>query len=259
MPFDIVFRTDDLTKWGSGKGTNLLPAEVDDNFWALLTRLDYLVNNPVQANNIVNITFENGVLTFTMGDGTSYAVPFPSMMIQWAGEWQAGATYRSYIDLFSVSGSGVYFTLQTHTSVAPFNPDATINAQAVYALMMPAPAVQPYDLSMYYSARVLGDSVVLFEHVVARPLVMPTGLPSSQAVFRVGTSTAAISLPIEVNGTQVGSIDFDAAGSPGTFTFTADVNINVGDRITIWSDSVADDTAQGLAVTLVLQYQQPTS
>ena len=44
MPLPILFRTTDLLKWGAGKGVNLTPEEVDENFWQLWTLLDNLTN-----------------------------------------------------------------------------------------------------------------------------------------------------------------------------------------------------------------------
>jgi hypothetical protein len=34
-----VYRTDDVARWGAGKGSNLTPAEVDVNFWGIIQRL----------------------------------------------------------------------------------------------------------------------------------------------------------------------------------------------------------------------------
>jgi len=251
MPYDILFRTDDLTRWGYGKGVNLLPSEVDANFWTLLQKYEMVLANPVQPREIVSVTYENGGFRVYMSDATHYDVPFPSFVFQWQGEWAAGVAYRAYVDIFSVQDFGVYMTLQNHTSVAPFDPGAVVGGVSCYALMM-ASTVEPYDLAMYYSARILGDSSVLFQHVAARALLMPADLPGSFARLRIGTSTASISFAIEVNGTAVGSFDFDVIGANPTVTFVSDVTLNAGDVLVIRAPFTEDATAEGLSVTLAL-------
>jgi len=251
MPYDLLFRTDDLTKWGTGKGVNLLPSEVDDNFWTLLQKISQILASPVQPVQITGITFQSSSFRFYMSNATYYDVPFPPFVLQWRGEWTAGATYNGNVDVVSVTGQGIYWTLQTHVADATFDPNRVIGGQFVYALMMTSD-VQPYDLSMYYSARILGDSSVLFQHVVARDLIMPANLPGSFARLRVGTSTALIYFAIEVNGTAVGSIDFGVIGSNPTVTFTNAVNLFAGDVLVIRAPFTEDATAEGLSVTLAL-------
>ena len=50
----IVYRTDGA--WGSGKGSNLAPAEADNNFYDLDGRLTYIEDNPVLPIEPISIT-----------------------------------------------------------------------------------------------------------------------------------------------------------------------------------------------------------
>lgn len=69
----LVYRT--AGAWGAGKGANLVPAEIDSNFWDHEQRIDTLETTPPEPNQISNITQTGNTITVHLQDGTSYG-PF---------------------------------------------------------------------------------------------------------------------------------------------------------------------------------------
>lgn len=110
--------------WGAGKGSNLTPAEVDENFYELRTDLDDVIANPPTANSIETITASGFTWTVTLTDGTELdPLPVPVVYTVWRGDWTPLTLY-SAADLFRVEDQGIFAVLQDHTSAATFDPDA---------------------------------------------------------------------------------------------------------------------------------------
>lgn len=65
MTITITYRGDG--DWGTGKGGNLTPAEVDANFWALVQAVEDLGEGPAPAE-IATITLSGTQLTITLSD-----------------------------------------------------------------------------------------------------------------------------------------------------------------------------------------------
>ena len=61
----MYFRTTDNAKWGAGKGSNLTPVEVDENFWDLDQRTTALEASPPAPVGIAQVTVTGS--TFTIG------------------------------------------------------------------------------------------------------------------------------------------------------------------------------------------------
>lgn len=69
----LTFRT--AGPWGVGKGANLEPSEVDENFNALDEAVEGLIADPPTAIGIGDITVEGNLLTITLTDATVFG-PF---------------------------------------------------------------------------------------------------------------------------------------------------------------------------------------
>ncbi|MGR9317278.1 hypothetical protein ACU8LZ_12605 [Rhizobium leguminosarum] len=69
----LIFRT--AGAWGAGKGSNLTPAEVDENFHDLDCRVTDLEDNPPTANQIADITQDGNQITIVMDDASTFG-PF---------------------------------------------------------------------------------------------------------------------------------------------------------------------------------------
>ena len=70
----IIYRTDGA--WGTGKGSNLTPAEVDGNFHDLDGRVETIESNPTQPYQISNITKSGYAITIHLSDGVTEFGPY---------------------------------------------------------------------------------------------------------------------------------------------------------------------------------------
>jgi hypothetical protein len=120
---DITFRT--LGPWGSGKGANLQPSEVDANFWSLAEAIVTLQNNPALPVGIAGISVSGTQMTILLTDGTTMG-PFslPVLTFRWRDEWQSLTTY-AVLDVFKVTNDGIYLVQIGHTSGEFFDPALT--------------------------------------------------------------------------------------------------------------------------------------
>ena len=115
----MLYRTQDLARWGAGKGSNLLPVEVDENNWEIEGRLQSVEAAALEAaNGIANVTVTGSQMTVYLEDGTALG-PFtlPTAMIRYRGDWTVSTVY-SELDLVAVEDVGLYLVLEDHTSDA---------------------------------------------------------------------------------------------------------------------------------------------
>jgi hypothetical protein len=133
----ITYRTDG--DWGTGKGGNLTPAEVDENFWWLFQAIDEM-ESPAPAE-IDNITLTGTQLTITLEDSRSWTVTVPRAAFRWRGTWAPATSYAGN-DVFEVMGAGLYLTRIAHTSDSTFDATRTIDSVPVYQLMFREPRAQ---------------------------------------------------------------------------------------------------------------------
>jgi hypothetical protein len=100
----VTYRTSGA--WGSGKGTNLTPAEVDGNFWDHEGRIVTLEGGLPAPNEIADISVDaNGMITFTMDDATAFGpYQIPIAAFGWRGDWLASTAYNLY-DIVHVAGA----------------------------------------------------------------------------------------------------------------------------------------------------------
>jgi len=115
----MIYRTDGA--WGSGKGTNLAPAEVDGNFFELDGRVTEIEDNPIPAVTPISITISGGLFYMDLSDGTTIGPIVMTMPVpQWRGTWAAGIDYQE-MDFFTAPDGGFGAVLRPHTSTAPFS------------------------------------------------------------------------------------------------------------------------------------------
>jgi hypothetical protein len=130
---DLTFRT--LGAWGSGKGANLTPGEVDTNFWELAQAIVDLTANPALPVGIASITVSGTQMTITLTDGTVMG-PFelPVLTFRWRGEWQPFSTY-AVLDVFTVTNTGIYMVQIEHTTGAAFDAGLLIDGLPAYLML----------------------------------------------------------------------------------------------------------------------------
>ena len=126
----MTFRT--TGSWGTGKGSNLTPVEVDENFNEAEQRLEALEDNPPVAVSIASINVVGSSMTIFLDDSTELG-PFtlPTAAFNWTGDWSEGRAYFE-LDVFREPGEGVFLVTADFESASNFDP----NGQGI-ALMIP--------------------------------------------------------------------------------------------------------------------------
>src|SRR5262245_4616502 len=101
----ITYRTDDMSKWGFGKGSDLDAVEIDLNFWDLDLRVATMEAAGV-GKQIDYISSSSGALFVHYTDHTiDGPFPMPVSAFKWRGLWQPSTAYALY-DIF-YAGNGI--------------------------------------------------------------------------------------------------------------------------------------------------------
>jgi hypothetical protein len=253
----ITYRTDDLTRWGTGQGARLTAHQADINFWTLFSMITALADH-ASTDMIASITASGNQLFVTMADGTVFG-PFTLPAAQWTfrDEGWLPATLYSPFDVFENNGS-LYLVKLRHVSAATFDPAA--NDGEGHDLYQRILAPGPYDAGMFFPDHIPADGSLLCMHVAARAFYLPAGLAPSVATL-MKHATHELTLPIYKNRTLIGAAlfggshaDVQSDGSEeGSFLFPNGVQFLRRDRLLMYApdDLTAgpDPTAQGLGVT----------
>ncbi|NQY56860.1 MAG: hypothetical protein HRT86_10335 [Ilumatobacteraceae bacterium] len=96
---------------------------------------------------------------------------------------------------------------------------------------------------------VILDAEKLATHVVTIPFDLPVSLVGSQAYAEV-VSTAAATIDIKKNGSNVGTINFALGASTATFTFATLTSFAAGDRLSFVGQGTADATLADISFTI---------
>jgi hypothetical protein len=115
-----------LGAWGSGKGSDLVASEIDNNFWSLAEAIFALENDPASPVGIATITVSGTQMTITLTDGTVLApVTLPVLTFRWRGEWEPATGY-AVLDTISHAATGIYMVQIAHTSGSTFDPNLLV-------------------------------------------------------------------------------------------------------------------------------------
>ena len=133
---DPIFRTDDGTRWGAGKGADLTAVEADLNFWAVLERIVAMKTDPPVPVGIANVVVNGTQMTVVLTDATVLG-PFtlPYAAFTWRGNW-APVTSYGLLHIVKVLGQGVFLVIKAHESLATFDPDQVVGGDFVYIRML---------------------------------------------------------------------------------------------------------------------------
>lgn len=123
MTIAVTYRTDDGTRWVSGKGSNLTAAEVDINFWNLGQAIEAIEASAPQPDDISSITQSGTSLVIHLTSGTTFTLAMPVVQFRWRGDWAPATAYLT-LDAFKVDGVGVFSVNINHTSASSFDPAA---------------------------------------------------------------------------------------------------------------------------------------
>lgn len=196
------------------------------------------------ASGWVNALLSMGQL----GNVDDSAVAVNDVLI-WNGSQYVPSTVAAVSGAVAISGDTM-----TGALILNADPTAALGAATKSYVDAQFSTSAPYDLASYYEGTP-GDSAVLFKFEIIRDCYLLSGLPISRVTAGVA-ATGAVSLDIRKNGVQIGTIDFAAAGTVATFTFTTSTNFNAGDDIEVVNAATADATLADLAITLALRLGQ---
>ncbi len=171
------------------------------------------------------------------------AVANSTLIVDYLGEGPAAS--RPVSLTISSAALGIYFATDTG-AVSYWNGSAWVSS--VSGL--------PVELASFVPGAPPAGVRVRF--AIARAVVLPISLAGSQAVARVA-ATGAVSITINhvVSGTAtaVGSVNWAASATVGTFTFTAAVILAVGDVLEMVWPTPADATLADVAITFAATRQ----
>lgn len=114
----------------------------------------------------------------------------------------------------------------------------------------------PVELASFIPG--LPPAGVRVRFAAGRALVLPTSLANSQAIARVAaTGAVSVTLNHVVSGTAtaVGSVNWAASATVGTFTFTASMTLAAGDILEMLWPTPADATLADVAITFAATRQ----
>jgi hypothetical protein len=258
----IVFVT--TGAWGAGTGTPNSASQVDGNFYDVDQRIVDLVADLAEGKRIDTVTYSSNSMTFYFTDGTSQVIPLPIATFQYMGPWTNSTPYAPY--QLITAGNGFYQVLEVHTTPplpAPFDPNATdgsTDQNPLYQLWMPLRDVN-YDAAIFVPGSIQrAADELLFQGIANRTMNLGSGNEDAYAYLDVGndgTGATDIILSIEKNGSEIGTITFDAAGSvdtaggqAGDFNVPAATDFAEGDRYALRVTQSDNAEPSGLSVTL---------
>jgi hypothetical protein len=248
----VVYRTSGA--WGAGKGSVLLPTEVDNNFFQLMTRIAALQTNPAQPVNIASFTVTGSSFSVNLTDGTSKG-PFtlPVAVFKWRGAWQPDTAYNA-MDLLYLDNLGLYIVLQGFTSGSSFVPTLSLNSSACLTQVMGFPTL--YDLGFYIPG-IPGQGVAsgapMFQFVASRPCYIPASSEADDAgqVYLQTPPSAQLSCTIGAGSSNnVGSVVIPSGSNAGYITLHSAVSLSAGEVLAVYPP--ASPSGAGLSVTLTM-------
>jgi hypothetical protein len=250
--------------WGTGTGAPNSAAQVDGNFHDVDQRIIALDVDLAEGKRIDTVTYSSNSMTFHFTDGSSQIIPLPVMTMQYVGPWMNSTPYIPG-HLFTAD-NGFYQVLESHTTPAPpapFNSGATDGStdnNPLYQLWMPLNDVN-YDAAIFVPGSLQrGSDELLFQGVANRTMNLGSGDEDAYAYLDVGndgTGAIDIILSIEKNGTEIGTITFEAngvidaaGGQRGDFNIPIATDFAEGDRYALRVTQSDNAEPAGLSVTL---------
>jgi hypothetical protein len=254
MTDNLVFRTTDSEKWGTGKGSALSATEVDLNFWEVIQRIIALETDPLAPVTIADITGDNASITIIMSDETEYG-PFPLPVAQFTfySAWENNHEYNVN-DFILVEGSGTYLVLIDHTAPdtpATFNPNALDGGNPIYRQIAGTPTPPNYDLATAVYG-LIPASGKLGQFVAARAFRLAEDLPGSKFYLDYAP-TAEFTAILYKNEDEIGTVTWAIGEFFGVASFTTTVDFAIDDIFYMFAQEELDDTAADFSATLIAQ------
>jgi hypothetical protein len=243
--------------WGTGTGTPNSAAQVDGNFYDVDQRIVDLVAEFAIGKMIESVSYTQNSFTLHFTDGSTQVIPLPIATLTYVGEWLNSHVYVRG-NMFSVHGTGFFQVLVDHTSPplpATFNPGAVDGGgNPLYSLWLPLGDTN-YDASIFVPGTIQrAPDELIYQGVANRDMQLPAGNANCYGYLDIGNDAVGASdivLAIEKNGTEIGTITFNAGGGQdGAFSIPAVVDFVEGDRYALRATTSANSAPSGLSVTL---------
>jgi hypothetical protein len=272
---NLVYRTDDATRWGNGQGSDLAAVTIDLNFWTLWSAIHSMQLSPISARSIDFISLSAGNQLYVHLTDHSIQGPFtvPTEIWNPRGTWLPSVNYAP-LDVVGDNGS-LYLVNIQHTSAGTFNAFATDGlGHNLYTLLLEQPADElpaggtvgqrlvkssgsPFVTTWESDKRVLALYVegppnageTLLQFAVVDHMTLPSGLTGSVAYAGIAASADTV-FTINQNGNPIGTITFHTSPH-STVSFTASINLVPGDIITLVAPAVADATLANISFSFV--------
>lgn len=173
-----------------------------------------------------------------------------------------GIASKAYVDAHSSAGASVTISATPPASPTAGNlwwnsTDSDGNLYIYYndgssSQWVPASAVPqgqlPVAVGIWYPG-LLPSSATLMQFVSPDPWTLPAACAGSQG--SAGTAaTGSVTINIQKNGTNQGTVNFAAAATTATFTLASAVSFVAGDRLTLVAPASPDTTLKDLSITL---------
>jgi len=248
--------------WGTGTGAPNSAAQVDGNFYDVDQRIVALNADLAEGKRIDTVTYTSNSMTFHFTDDTTQVIPLPVATFTYVGTWTNSTPYGPG-HLFTAA-NGFWQVLVSHTTPdypAPFDPNATDgSSNPLYAFWMPLQYLN-YDAAIFVPGSIQrAADELLFMGINNRPMQLGSGDDHAYAYLDVGNDEGGatdIILSIEKNGTEIGTITFDAGGDidsdggqVGAFNIPAATDFAEGDRYALRVTQSDNAEPAGLSVTL---------
>lgn len=130
----LIYRTPG--PWGSGKGSDLAPTEVDNNFWQVVQSV---AAKAAQGVGISHFIVTGDQMTVVLTDATMVGpYTLPTAHLIFVGTWQPSHAYL--VNQIFTEGGATYVVTFNHTSAATFDPGANDGAgNDFYGLLLSSP------------------------------------------------------------------------------------------------------------------------
>ncbi len=271
----ITYRTNDITRWGTGQGSDLSAPQIDINFYNL-------------AQDIASIqTGLTAGIDFFVAAGPNFYVhlkdhtvlgPYALPVAQWnfRGQWLPSTAY-AVMDVITDNGS-VYLVIFAHTSNPTFNQFANDGlGHDYYGLLLSQPSdvlpvggtagqvltksVDSPDFSVEWADQnrtlafyIEGSPVageLLLQYIAVETLLFPISLAGSAVVQEIPSSTN-VSYDLQKNGASIGQINFFGPSPFSIVTvFPAPITFEPGDILTMVAPSVPDVHQANISFSLL--------
>lgn len=202
------------------------------------------------ATNYVSANASTGAVSVSTTSFPAGAIPLYSIVT-------GASTVTSYTDqrtsgAGSGGGSSTLAGLSDVALSSPTSGQALVYNGSKWAnatLSTGGSATAPVGLVSYLPGAV-GASAVIMKAITPIVTAFPASLTGSFAKCDTAP-TASVTCPITQNGTSIGSVNWAAGATNGTFTFSSAVTTALGDVIVVQAPSSADATFAGPNIALL--------